>query len=523
MKNKLIRLLALVFVVIFALSSLVACGDDSDDDNNVNKVVGSGEDRFKDVNFGGKTIRLLMSSCTDATRGGVSPSKYMVGPDGDTNDKIEQEVQKRNDYVKGKLGLDVEYSYIDDAWNTAAPLIRQIYQANEKDMPDGVSNRIYALFELQLEGIFRNVNTTKYTNYFDFTDKTWYVNSMNSYAFGNNIANGGKGYMLFGDYFLDLIRCMSVMYVNEEQLIAKTSYQNIEDFYSDIADYGDWTWDKFLGIINQSYNDTPNSVQGTDAEDELGAVFMANKSGALQAGMCMTLAYGTSINLIEYNSSSGAYEYNSTAITGTFDTYLKKIKDIFNKDGVLLYKSATESTNDIRNIFAKGKTVFSGNLYIFDLEGSILSGLKKCPIPYPKLYETDRYVARVHDNANAGAIFKSTRNFTEVSAFWQYANIKSEAVRNKYYNDGLKLKYETGTGTKKMLDLLYNSLTINATQQFDQFITVTGEDVSTSLFTLLGGVVYGNKETASSWEGMKNQKVNGLKALNDKYKALKDE
>ncbi|MDY3846685.1 MAG: hypothetical protein SOZ62_07300, partial [Eubacteriales bacterium] len=310
--------------------------------------------------------------------------------------------------------------------------------------------------------------------------------------------------------------------VNEEQLVAKTSYEAIEDFYSDIADYGEWTWDKFLGICNAAYNDTPNSEQGTDDEDELGAVFMANSSGGLQAGTCMVLAYGTSINLIDYNTATNEYEYNSTAITGTWDTYIKKVKDVLNSKGVLKYVSVTESTNDIRNIFAKGKTVFSSNLYIFDLEGDILSGLKKCPIPYPKLYETDDYVCRVYDNANSGAIFKSTRNFTEVSAFWQYANIKSEAVRNKYYNDGLKLKYETGTGTKKMLDLLYDKLTIDPTQQFDQSIKVTGEKLSSSLFSILGSVISGSKETASSWEEIKNQKVNGLKQLNDQYKALSE-
>ncbi|MBR2339782.1 MAG: hypothetical protein IKA74_02995 [Clostridia bacterium] len=522
MKNKVVRLIALMLALIFCTLALAACKDDEDDGDDVKKIEGSGEAVFEGVSFEGKTVKMCLSNSSEASRGGTSSSKYIEAPDSEINDAIVRKAKERNDYVNGRLGIDIKYTYIDDAWDTAFDLVMNLFRANDENTPDVVSCRVTALFKLQLEGIFRNLNTEQFTNYFNFSyEDGWYTQPMNDYSFGQDMANGGKGFIMMGDFFLDIIRCASVLYVNEDLIKSKGFYTDVTDFYDFISD-GEWTWEVLSSFANQAFHEQSGGQIGKDEYDDLGLLMMANGSKRTAAATAMTLAYGsTDMDLVYYEN--GQYRFNETNINGIFANYCRLLKEsLFDLNGGYLHVVDTEDTNVLRRIFARGRTLFCGNLYLYDLEGSTLSGMSICPIPYPKLDESDDYMVKVYDTACAGSILKNSREFTPASAYIQYMSIKSPDVRTTYYEKGLGLKYETGTNTKQMLDLIYNSLNINPTQQLDMAITAASgsENAYPYLYSILGSVVAGNSEVGSSWASIRDLKITGLSNLCQKYSNL---
>ncbi len=521
MKNKFLRLVALMLALIFCTLALAACRGDGDGDDDVKKIEGTGEAVFEGVSFEGKTVKICHSNSTEAARGGTDSSKYITAPDSEVNDAIVRKAKERNDYVNGKLQINLVYSYIDDRWDTAMDLVRNLYTANDEYTPDIVICRMSAMFQLQLEGIFRNLNTEQFTNYFNFSSENgWYTEAMNGYAFGQDMANGGKGFLMLGDVFLDSIRSAAVLYVNEQLLTSKGFYTDVRDFY-DLISEGEWIWDEMIAYSNQAYQNASGSAIGKDETDDLGFLAMANAGKNMAASTAMSLVYGSvDMELIYYEN--GEYKFNENNINNTFASYATKLKEsLFDLNGGYLHVIEDENLNTLRNIFARGRTLFCGNLHLYDLEGSALSGMQICPIPYPKLDVSDRYMVRSGDGANIGAILKNSRSFTPTSAYFQYMCIKSEPVRTTYYEQGLGLKYETGTNTKQMLDLIYDNLNVTPVQHLDQQVDIVVDSgTSSDLYSIFSGVIKGNQAVSSSWAMIRDQKVNGLSDLCKKYANL---
>ena len=523
MKNKLIRLLCLVFALVMCVGVFAGCADDSDDDNKSSTTNNAkGEDRFNGVNFGNKTITIAMSNCEDHERVGASVAKYMTGPDkdeADTNDRIIKAVADRNTAVQNKLGLTVEYTYMSEGYSELPAAIEQRVNAND-GFADAIANQVTALVRCMMKGIFVDANTTQRTNYFDLTDDCWYDAAMQALSPGQsmNDANGdgradGKFYLLASDYFIDIIRCIDIMYVSGSAF--KTIYgREIDEIYDKI-EYGDWTYDVLTSYIQNAFLDTGAKPNVTDENDRLGLVY-PSVSDSFVASVAMAITHSTDIEYIQNNG--GNYTYNSNM--NSFETLIGKAKAILDSKGSF---GSDASVDAARRVFAKGNALFIMGLRLYDLENELFAPtLEMTPIPYPKLYENNSYRSYVHDNASVGAVFKQTKSFDAVSAYWQLSSLKSEPTRIKYYEDGLGLKYEQGTKTKRMLDIIYNNLTVDFSYTWDKYVTtdMQGYTDLQSLSGILQNVASGNGAFGSAWETNRARKQAGLTEAIAKYNSV---
>ena len=485
-------------------------------------VTGTGEERFNGVNFGGKSVTITMSNCQDPSRVGASVAKYMAGADDkgnvDTEDTILMSVKNRNDYVTGKLGLQINYDYMSEGWQDLATAIKTRYDAHDRDNPiDGVANQLSSIYELMMMGIFRNVSTTAKTNYFDFTDKSWYADTMQSLSFGADMAEGKK-FILAGDYFIDIIRCIDVIIVNENRL--STIGWSTDSFYELITN-GEWDYDYFNSLVDSAFSAGPTGDPSkTDENDNLGLVYYGSKTNnVFAAAIAMAMVHSADIDYIAAENGNFKYLNNSTVNT-SFSTLAEKATLLVENRGTL----AVEAATDARTVFAGGNTLFVTGMRLYDLENVAFDSIPKNAIPFPKLnMGTDKYKAYIHDNASVGAIFNTSDRFTEFSAFWQYCTIKSEATRIKYYNDGLGLKYDTagsGSHTKSMLDILYNNMTVDDYVLDVHIRKSSVDEVATPMFSLLMAVASGDSELSSAWETALTHKVNGLASAVQKYNNL---
>ncbi len=518
MKNKLIRLICLMLVLVFSFSLLVACKDDDDSDDNPNGPVdGTGEARFEGVNFGGTKITLMMSKNQDTGRVGASVAKYMTGLEDNgqenDNDVILKAVNDRNKYVKGKLGLEVDYTYTEAGWDTITDVIKTKFDAND-GITDAVALDLFGVVPCMMQGIFKNVNSTDKTNYFDFTDDCWYDATMQSLSLGADMATG-KMYILASDYFIDILRCVNIIMVNED-VLAK-HFSDINDFYTEVKD-GEWTWDRLNGLVDSAYNETANSPIGKDESDEIGIVYQGTQSGSnskLAGGIAMAITHSADINYIENVGGQLQYFSNKGALQNLAD----KAKNLVENDGSF----GVSDVSEVRTVFANGKALFATNLRLYDLENALLSNMKKSPLPFPKVDTSEEYKAYVHDNASVGAIFKNTRRFTEVSAYWQYCSIKSEATRTAYYDKGLGIKYDTsgsGSNNMAMLNILHDKMTIDI-YMWDRYITDSNKAENIrGLFSMLSTYANGGEGIETQWASYGNLKVNGLASIKSTYDAL---
>ena len=516
MKNKIVRLLCLMLALIFLTSGLVACSDEDDGDDVPPQVVtGTGEERFNGVNFNGKTIKICLSRNQDAERSGVSTAKYMNGiEDNDQkneNDPILMAAYNRNEYVKGKLGLNVEYTYLNENTGDLAGAIKTKYDAND-GFADCIANMTAGVARVMMMGILANCNRTDVTNYFDFTDKSWFADVLQAYSLGADLKTG-KMYILGGDYFIDIIRTLDILFVNESVLQSTNGgEEGVKLFYSIIKGEEEdmpWTYDMMATYASYAYRNTGSEI-GHDENDENGIVY-SGEFGYTTRLSNMALVYSADIDYLVNNGNG--YQFNTIQNLSALTTLRDKVAT------VLDYGYGSGAADRVKATFLKNKSLFALGLKLYNLESADLSSIKICPIPLPKLNASDEYKAYMHNNASVGAVFK-TGDFEAVSAFWQYANIMSQPVREKYYTDGLGLKYDLGSDTRAMLDIIYDAIDVNISFVWENLAKDENSEAQefTEMFQMM--IQNGDQDLAGLWATYETPKRNALNAAMNKFYAL---
>ncbi len=514
MKKTFLKLLCLLFCLTLCFGVFVGCGDnDNDVDTPVITIDGKGEDRFANADFSGTAIKINMSSFVGDSEYYPS-SKYLVGTEEATSDNIMIAVNERNEYIKNKLKLDVAYDYTDAPWDKVHETLFNIYSANQ-NAPDAICNQTLPLMQLMMQDVLMNCNTSEYTNYFDFTDGTWYKNAMDTYCLGNDATNKNTGvYLLANDYFLHYISTIYAMFVNENILVSNTEW-TLEDFYGLISD-GDWTWDVLTSISAVAFEDHQSVDENRNGFLYLGSSREETNVINMSISTIKPIIYSADVDMLVYEN--GKYSYNGAAVNSGFSSAVEKIMSVLNTKGSV---QAPAITGDHCNkVFAKNNTLFS--IFALNaLESDLMSGLNVCPVVLPKYNTDDNYKSFCGEGTSIGAIFNSTNNFDAMSAYWQYQAIKSDKTREIYYVDGLGLKYETGENTTAMLDLIYNSITCESNFLWDRYLgTVNNNHPSRFDNIALESIRTGSNKTSSSWAEYGSMKQGYLDAAIEIYNKL---
>ena len=213
--KKFLRILCLILALSFVVTAFAACGDKPTDTttkpSNTDKP--SGDDKWKDVSFKGQKFHIWINDYmgdADALAAGADVClNYMRGIDDASeagSNTVLVEATERYDKVLGILDLeksDVQYTMAGWKGNcdTILPDVQAVVTANAKDGPSLVIHENYGIVRAGITGLLYNVYDKDQDNYFDLTDKGWYLDMMEE-----NTIDKNKIYMLFGDFFIDQFR-----------------------------------------------------------------------------------------------------------------------------------------------------------------------------------------------------------------------------------------------------------------------------------------------------------------------------
>ena len=225
MKTRFWICLLLIFALVLPLASCGGGGKDTTKTPSAKPTTtnpggnpddpGDGTD-WSGVNFNGQTLRIDVSVNQDSEVTFGPADCYVKGPDEMTGgvDEVQKKVYNRNHNVANLLGLNVQYTTSDLAYNEVQTDLEKKF-LNSADAPDIYNNDMYGLLRGSLLGFFYNVvnpideNGKVLQNYINLDTDCWY----SDYMKGTTLSEE-KIYLLAGDYYLDFIRMTWVLYVN---------------------------------------------------------------------------------------------------------------------------------------------------------------------------------------------------------------------------------------------------------------------------------------------------------------------
>jgi hypothetical protein len=205
-------------------------------------------------------------------------------------------------------------------------------------------------------------------------------------------------------------------------------------------------------------------------------------------------------------------------------------KKLYRGSGVL--PTATLATSnavkEATDQFINGKAIFAG-IILGEMESPTMREVKftRGVLPFPKYNASqEEFLTIVHDQAEVGAILVTAKSPTMASAYMQALNEKSRKVLTEYYENSLKVKYNTAGdsegGVRLMIDLIYDTID----SPFESLITnyicnqASTDTSNISLYSYMtqdaqtGGTQFSTKYKAA---------VNALQtALNDLYSLYTD-
>ncbi len=443
MKRK--HILSLLLASMLAAGTLLSCGEEAKTpakdteptDNTAAVTEGTtGEpDPFSDFDFGGEQVRFWI----DATDNyGTGSSSYLIidNPE-NAGDIVNDAVIERNRYVEELMNVDLvmnacEYNYAE----IMEPLINII--AAGDDIYDVVIHAVSRMALLSVDGYLLNFRDGAH---FDFTQDYWYDEMMRDLSFDSDTT----AYLLAGDFFLDILRSTSALYVNKDMF--NSVYESADELYDHVFNKT-WTIDVFLSYIKDMYQDLNGNNQADD-EDRYGYSTIGKYGSAFQ------WIHGGGLTFIDYDASKTPY----IAIENERSVkMLERLNDIYYDASTHDYKVSLEANS---NAFINGYVLFGGyqrvsSFEIFrDMEAEI--GI----LPYPMLDDVQEdYTTAIGDISTVGGIPTTCQKLDTVSAVLEVLSRETKkTVMPAYYEEALKVKYARDDTSSQMLDIIRSSIT----------------------------------------------------------------
>ena len=393
---------------------------------------------MKELDFGGTALNIDIS--VDSSEWSTS-SVYVMGPDKETGETVQDMVYNRNRDIADLLNVNVNWNQSSLTYSEVLPYVEKQVMSGE-DTVDHYINDQFGLIKAMANGyLFNFARTELYDSHFDFTADGWYNTYMDQLSL-----LAGKRYFLVGDYFIDGVRASHVTYFNKKMM--DEEFEGADELYK-LVDSGDWTFDKYLSYINEAYRDV-NGDGTQDAEDVYGVFF--NK--------CYLYYYTSDCNTLQWSPETGAsldIEIDRGALL------VDKILELCASQGRRNDPSNCSHAT-ILEAFVNRKLLFTYWLKLADMETSGMRGMDGVGvIPYPKLDENQKeYITQVHDTAEIGAspVTVSMDKLSVVSAYLQAMTEYSAAyVMPEYYENALKIKYSQDEQSARMLNLIRAGIT----------------------------------------------------------------
>ena len=432
-----------------------------------------------------RTLRIEMNTWGNATK--INRNRELVaGPDevvdGETP-VIQQMVYARNRAANELLETTVEYVFWDDfAWADQAAEIIKVVNGKAADAPDLFLDGAYDLTKTLLTtGAFKDLWSIP-NSFFDFSTDGWMSEWMESMSL-----TGDRAYILGGDYFVDLIRSISVLPFNMTLMddnAAKLAQailgegetlgegEDLSPRFFDLVEEGKWTWDVLGKLCEAIWVD--NDGNGQDSvEDQLGILGFTTRAVSSAIYCYSNDEQFFEVKTIEdpnskYNGKQWVYYPDSI---GSLGEIFDAVAAVYTGHGSLATGGDTAgATPENPGLayhwikFGQGETLFAGACLLGTMEDEAFQQMQDLfsVVPTPKVHAETRYNSMIfYDNADTGAINVNTHAVkTKVlTAYLQYSVEHSTDIRTELLQTVTKYKTTVyNQGTDRMLELIYASV-----------------------------------------------------------------
>ncbi|MBP3918397.1 MAG: hypothetical protein J6I50_04425 [Clostridia bacterium] len=438
---------SIVFTALLAVSSIIcACGD-ADTGKTQSKeteaVTTSSvteteteDDRIPsslptDLDFGGDDLNIwYFTKNSDVSEHFLD----LVGnPEGDI---IEVALYERNRAIEEQLNVSLTYTDLGVASSDVGGAIRKVIMAND-DTYDLYNVIQWNTSALALEHCFLNLSNAPYL---DLSAPWWSQSYINSTSIGKDHI-----YFLAGDISIDMIRCIAAFYFNKNMYI--NLYDTTDVIYQEVMN-GQWTYDKMISYITDSYSDLNGDGQVNEG-DRYGLVTNSyNNIDAFSFGMGAVLTQRDADNL----------PYLTIGDEQNVNIYNNIYKMITETNGAMMNKTADTATLENVQTFSNGYALFLPG-FLYTAEN--LRDMKEDYgiIPFPKYDESqENYYSAVHDIATLMCVPTTCTKLDtvcatlEAMAYYSYYN-----VTPIYYETALKTKYTRDDISSNIIDIIHDT------------------------------------------------------------------
>ena len=435
----------LVLLLVFAtlISVFASCAEANTEQGEDTTVSQETEEPSKldnipdDLKFDGEEIVIINRAFLGWTWDEVAVPELNSEP---VNDAI----FNRNVTVGDRLNVQIVSHAIEDA-DQSKPLseVQRAVLAGSDEF-DLLAGACYLVLHTTLEGLYRDMNDLEYL---DLSQSYW------TQDYNEVISYNDSQYSATGMIALSTYRFAFVTMFNKNQFDNKS----VPYLYDAVND-GTWTLDYQSQLAEDFYQD----LNGNSKKDE------DDFFGLITAPYISTDPYWASCDLkILEKNADGEYEYvlDTARLSDTTD----KILQLFYESGTYVYPHTAldGEQDDIRIAFAKGNGAMCTTRLVATEQADIrnmeeLYGI----VPMPKYDEAQsEYGTLQHDQFTVYAVPATVNEdkFQMVGAVLEVmASESMRTVKPAYYEIALKRKYMSDPVAWEMLDLIFNTIRIDA-------------------------------------------------------------
>lgn len=390
--------------------------------------------RFDGYDYEGRSFRVQSSAdATDAT----NANEFIAGSGSYNGEIVNDAVFERNAKVEELLNIKLEFSEADYTYSNAESSIRTFIMAGD-DLYDLIINDDRSLIALTDENIFYNL--AKYGDNFDLNQSYWYTDTMD-----DMVLVPGHSYVMAGDYFLDCLASAHCLFYNKQ--LCENAYGDAE-YIDDIVLEGGWTYEKMTQTLNENYIDL--NGDGVAQEGDQFGMYAHDYWGCLIA-----FVGSAGINFIDRSGDEPEISFNNDRSIAFAEALNKLYRCDGNHIGI---KESSDMNLGLRNLFENGLSLICLYQRLNDISKMRDFEFTVGPIPYPKLYETDKYYTSIHDTTEMGAIPVTSSDIDfDTVCIEVLSRETAKSVIPVYYDQALKVKYSADLKVAQMIDLIHDN------------------------------------------------------------------
>lgn len=443
-----------------------------------------------DVDFKGETISLLLYD-----RAGVK-EEFCVER-GDTGEPVNDAVYERNQAITDRINVSLEYHSFVNV-NEQVTLEAKTHSGAYQIFTNMSYMNVYNVFAEETHDL-------SLLDYIDFDKKYWSQGFRDVVTFGD----GDSQYLITGSPALTMYRYMYITIFNKDEFEAR----GWESLY-DVVDRGDWTLEYQANLVKDSWVDT-DEITGPSEHDFYGLV-----SGSHVTSDGFLVASG--IHLVK-KDNEGKWFWDTTQNESIVNV-VEAVRNLFYEvNGTYTYPIEFDVTTGLPHIIGKfvNRECAMASIMLENLESSIgLINFDYGIAPLPK-YSSGTDVPHrtyVQDQVTSIGVIGSVdeKDFKKLGAYIELLGQYSyEKVLPEYYERTLSKKFMSDVTSKRMLELIVNSVEFDFSAVFSGIMPISLIENFRSLYRSKNLPI---GSSIAKWAANTNRNID--KKVNDKIEEI---